>query len=77
MFSYFNTENYFYTKCLTVSGLEEDLLIGENILYVSDSSCNLILEEPNLNEAEGENVMNECGKLQVNNVPMQNYINSK
>lgn len=39
------------------------------------SSCKLILEEQilqNPREVEGENEMNECRKLQVNNVQVQN-----
>lgn len=50
-------------------------------MFVFDSSsCKLILEEhilQNPHEVEGENEMNECRKLQVNNVLMQKEINSR
>ncbi|XP_010732805.3 axonemal dynein light chain domain-containing protein 1 isoform X1 [Larimichthys crocea] len=58
-----------YITNISQQTLDEDSKMLANKLdcftrYIT-SSCNLILEEPNLNEAEGENVMNECGKLQT------------
>ncbi|TKS74300.1 Axonemal dynein light chain domain-containing protein 1 [Collichthys lucidus] len=58
-----------YITNISQRTLDEDSKMLANKLdcftrYIT-SSCNLILEEQNLNEAEGENVMNECGKLQT------------
>ncbi len=47
----------------------------QEMFVFGSSSCKLILEEQilqNPREVEGENEMNECRKLQVNNVLEQN-----
>uniref|UniRef100_A0A8C4H9N1 Axonemal dynein light chain domain containing 1 n=1 Tax=Dicentrarchus labrax TaxID=13489 RepID=A0A8C4H9N1_DICLA len=75
-------QEHHYNMNISLQTLDEDAkMLAEKLDYFSrhiTSPCKLILEEQvlqNSHEVESENEMNECRKLQVNNVLMQNETN--